>query len=71
MATGLAGEGDGILVTGSLYTVGAARDVYLPVTDSGDEVVYEPDDLTEEEEEREFQLAIDAMIDRVDDEDQG
>jgi len=66
LATGIAGEGDGILVTGSLYTVGAARDIYLQVTDTGDEVVYEPADLTEEEEEAEFQRAIDEMIDRVD-----
>lgn len=68
LATGLAGDGDGVLVTGSLYTVGAARDVYLPVTDTGDEVIREPGDLTEEEEEAEFQRAIDQMIDRLDDE---
>lgn len=67
LATGIAGEGDGIVVAGSLYTVGAARDVYLPVTDTGDEVVYEPADLTEDEEEAEFQRAIDEMIDRLDD----
>lgn len=67
LATGIAGEGDGIVVTGSLYTVGAARDVYLPVTDTGDEVVYEPDDLTEDEEEAEFQRALDEMIHRLDD----
>ncbi len=66
LATGVAGEGDGVLVTGSLYTVGAARDVYLPVVDDGDEVVREPEDMTEEEEEDEFQRAIDAMIERVD-----
>lgn len=29
-AAGIAGETDGVLVTGSLYTVGAARDVYAP-----------------------------------------
>lgn len=28
LATGLTGDGDGIVVTGSLYTVGAARDLY-------------------------------------------
>lgn len=66
LATGVAGEGDGVLVTGSLYTVGAARDLYLPVTDTGDEVIEEPAELSEEEEEAEFQEAIDAMIDRVD-----
>ena len=32
-ATGVAGEGDGVLVTGSLYAVGAARDRYLPLED--------------------------------------
>ncbi|MBY5162265.1 bifunctional folylpolyglutamate synthase/dihydrofolate synthase [Nitriliruptoria bacterium AS10] len=30
LATGVAGEGDGVVVTGSLMTVGAARDVHLP-----------------------------------------
>lgn len=30
LATGVAGDGDGVLVTGSLYTVGAARDLYRP-----------------------------------------
>jgi dihydrofolate synthase/folylpolyglutamate synthase len=68
MATGVAGEGDGVLVTGSLYTVGAARDRYLPVLDTGDEIAPDPDDLSEEEEEREFQRALDEMIDRLDDE---
>ncbi|MFA9446510.1 folylpolyglutamate synthase/dihydrofolate synthase family protein [Egicoccus sp. AB-alg6-2] len=45
LAESVAGEGDGILVVGSLHTVGAARDRYLPVEDDGDEVVLEPDDL--------------------------
>jgi dihydrofolate synthase / folylpolyglutamate synthase len=37
-ATGVAGPEDGVLVTGSLFTVGAARDVYLPFEDAdGDE----------------------------------
>lgn len=31
LATGVAGGGDGVLVTGSLTTVGAARDLHLPV----------------------------------------
>ncbi len=66
LATGVAGEGDGVLVTGSIYTVGAARDVYLPVTDTGDEVIEEPAPPSEEEEEADFQRAIDEMIDRVD-----
>ena len=68
LATGVAGEGDGVLVTGSLYTVGAARDVYLPVTDTGDEIVEEPAEMTEAEEDAEFQRALDEMIDRLDDE---
>jgi dihydrofolate synthase / folylpolyglutamate synthase len=53
------GEGDGLLVTGSLHTVGAARDRYLPVsdpaswatddgwTDRDDEVVRGPEDEPE------------------------
>ena len=49
LAEQLAGEGDGVLVAGSLFTVGGARDRYLPVTDPGDEVVYEPGDLDDEE----------------------
>jgi dihydrofolate synthase / folylpolyglutamate synthase len=67
LATGVAGDGDAVVVSGSLYTVGAAREVYLPVTDSGDDVVYEPDDLDHEDDEA-FQRAIDEMIDRVEEE---
>ena len=74
LAEQLAGDGDGVLVAGSLYTVGGARDRYLPVTDPGDEVVYEPEDLDDEEvapldvleEEREretFQDALDRLLD--------
>jgi dihydrofolate synthase / folylpolyglutamate synthase len=75
LAERLAGEGDGVLVAGSLHTVGAARDRYLPVSDPGDEVVYEPDDLDEDDgvhpieareqqEAREtFQDALDRMLD--------
>jgi dihydrofolate synthase / folylpolyglutamate synthase len=33
LAEDVVGEGDGVLVTGSLHTVGAARDRYLPLTD--------------------------------------
>jgi dihydrofolate synthase / folylpolyglutamate synthase len=44
LAEGIAGEGDGVLVVGSLHTVGGARDRYLPVVDLDDEVVYAPDD---------------------------
>jgi dihydrofolate synthase / folylpolyglutamate synthase len=55
LAEALAGEGDGILVTGSLHTVGAARDRYVPLTatepgelpgiDPTDGVVLGPDDV--------------------------
>lgn len=51
LAEQLAGEGDGVLVAGSLFTVGGARDRYLPVTDADDEVVYEPGDLDDGDEE--------------------
>jgi dihydrofolate synthase / folylpolyglutamate synthase len=50
LALATVGEGDGILVAGSLFTVGAARDRFLPVIDSNDawladdEVVRGPDD---------------------------
>jgi dihydrofolate synthase/folylpolyglutamate synthase len=67
-ATGVAVAGDGVLVTGSLYTVGAARDRYLPIEETGDEVVYEPDDIDDDEDEAAFSEAIDEMIDRVDEE---
>jgi dihydrofolate synthase / folylpolyglutamate synthase len=76
LAERLAGDGDGVLVTGSLLTVGAARDRYLAVSDPGDEVVYEPDDLDddadgetplealEEQHDREtFQDALDRVLD--------
>lgn len=57
---------DTIIVTGSLFTVGAARDRYLPVLDDDDEVIYEPEDVDSEHEERRFEEALDLMIDRVD-----
>lgn len=45
LAEGIVGEGDGILVAGSLITVGAARDRYLPIRDDeDDDVVISPDD---------------------------
>ena len=48
IAESVVGEGDGILVTGSLHTVGAARDRYVPVDDlDDDEVVLEPEDDAE------------------------
>lgn len=65
-AEGLAGEGDGVLVTGSLYLVGAVRDRYLPVEDIGDEVIYEPEDLESEEDEAAFQEALDRMLEAQD-----
>lgn len=66
-ATGVAGPGDGVLVTGSLYTVGAARDVHLPVDDGDDDhVVYEPDDIDDDEDEAAFDDALEDMIERLD-----
>jgi dihydrofolate synthase / folylpolyglutamate synthase len=62
LAEGLVGDGDGMLVTGSLHTVGAARDHYLPIggtdrdelpgvdlagVDRDDAVVRGPDDDVE------------------------
>ncbi len=67
MATGVAGRGDGVLVTGSLHTVGAARDVFLPVTDTGERPIIEDEDLDPQDDER-FAEAIDEMIARVDEE---
>jgi dihydrofolate synthase / folylpolyglutamate synthase len=64
LAERLAGEGDGVLVTGSLLTVGAARDRYLPVSDPGDEVVYEPEDLDEDDEGRTPLEALEEQHDR-------
>jgi len=62
----LAAPGDGIVVAGSLFTVGAARDRYLPVLDDDDQVIYEPEDIDDDAEERRFEEALDVMIDRVD-----
>ena len=45
LATAVAGPDDGVLVAGSLHTIGAARSRYLPVVDHlDDEVVLTPDD---------------------------
>ncbi len=54
LAESMAKEGDGVLVAGSLHTVGAARDRYLPLNDleelgDEDEVVWEPDDEDDDE----------------------
>lgn len=65
-ATALVAPGDGIVVAGSLFTVGAARDRYLPVLDDDDEIIYEPEDVDSEVEERRFEEALDLMIERVD-----
>jgi len=44
LAETVVGDGDGILVAGSLHTVGAARDRYVPVEATDDEIVLEPED---------------------------
>ena len=54
IAEAMAGEGDGVLVAGSIHTVGEARDRYLPLGDldelgDDDEVVWEPDDEEDED----------------------
>ena len=52
LATAVAGTGDGVLVAGSLHTVGAARERYLPSPDHlEDEVVMTPEDAAEDEDE--------------------
>lgn len=65
-ATGVAGDGDGVIVTGSLYTVGAARDRYLPLG-TGNEPV--PEVERDEDEEAAFQQALNEMLEGLDDED--
>ncbi|WP_052668885.1 bifunctional folylpolyglutamate synthase/dihydrofolate synthase [Nitriliruptor alkaliphilus] len=80
VAEGLAAVGDGVLVAGSLITVGAARDRYLPLADDegGDDVVFAPDDEDELDEddlaeatellsdEAAFSSALDTLLDDVD-----
>lgn len=66
LALTIAGDGDGVLVAGSLHTVGAARDRFLPLTDDPDDVVVEPEDLDDEADEAAFQEALDRMIDGLD-----
>lgn len=79
LAEGLVAPGDGILVTGSVVTVGAARDHYLPLPPHDpdeDAVVLEPADepgpVTEDEadelaatlaDERAFRQALDDVLD--------
>lgn len=66
LAERLAGPSGTVVACGSLYVAGAARDRYLPVLDTDDEVVYEPQDVDDDEHERRFEEALDLMIDRVD-----
>jgi len=73
MAESMAREGDGVLVAGSLHTVGAARDRYLPLTDldelgSDDDVVWEPgdgedEDLHPDDEDAEFTAQLAEELD--------
>ena len=67
LAESVAREGDGVLVVGSLTTVGAARDRYLPLPDDDPEEVViapadEPDAVDEDE--------VDALSALLDDEDE-
>ncbi len=66
-ARGLVGPGDGILVSGSLVTVGAAREALLPLERDDDEVIEPPDAGDEDVDEAELQRAIDEMLDQLDD----
>ena len=68
LATSLVGPGDGILVTGSLCTVGAVRDVLLPVLDDGNDVVVNETREPARSRRTRFQRKIDEMIDRLDQE---
>jgi dihydrofolate synthase/folylpolyglutamate synthase len=78
VAEGLVADGDAIVVAGSLTTVGAARDRYLPLPDDeDDEVVIGPDDEDVDEfdeddlaeatellsDEAAFSSALDALLD--------
>lgn len=71
MAQGVAASGDGILVTGSLYTAGAARDLYLPLVASPDDdaVIWEPDDDDDDTDRRDLldRRAANATDDDSDD----
>ncbi|MEX2550341.1 MAG: cyanophycin synthetase [Nitriliruptoraceae bacterium] len=68
LATEIAGASDAILVAGSLYTVGAARDRYLPLDDAlEDEIVIAPEDEEDDEDDTEVAdlraaLADDAVV---------
>ncbi|MEX2563419.1 MAG: cyanophycin synthetase [Nitriliruptoraceae bacterium] len=67
LAESMVGPGDGILVAGSLVTVGAARDHYMPIDDVDDDVVLEPDDAQAATEEA-FEALV-AGLDLADDAD--
>jgi dihydrofolate synthase/folylpolyglutamate synthase len=66
LACSVAGEGDGVVVVGSLHTVGAARERFLPVADDpadDDAVVRGPDDEPGPLEDVTALLADDAAFD--------
>jgi dihydrofolate synthase / folylpolyglutamate synthase len=67
LAETVAREGDGILVAGSLLTVGAARDRYLPVPADLDDdaVVIEPGDEDEPFEDEEADELVDLLADET------
>jgi dihydrofolate synthase / folylpolyglutamate synthase len=67
LAETVAREGDGVLVAGSLLTVGAARDRYLAVPDDLDDdaVVIEPDDEDEPLEDEETDELVDLLADET------
>ncbi len=65
LATAVAGPDDGVLVAGSLHTVGAARSRYLPMVDHlDDEVVLTPEDELGDDDLAE-QLLGDADAERI------
>ena len=67
LAETVAREGDGVLVVGSLTTVGAARDRYLPLSDEDpDAVVIAPEDEPDAVDEDD----VDALSALLDDEDE-
>jgi dihydrofolate synthase / folylpolyglutamate synthase len=67
LAETVAREGDGVLVAGSLLTVGAARDRYLAVPDDLDDdaVVLEPEDEDEPLEDDETDELVDLLADET------
>ncbi len=67
LAETVAREGEGVLVAGSLLTVGAARDRYLAVPDDLDDdaVVLEPEDEDEPLEDEETDELVDLLADET------